>query len=67
MTSARFMVDGTGLHFDRDYGIDKRTGWTVVVDGCVKEQFVPLRSAVRSLARRITSNLNPTTSSQPSS
>jgi len=23
------------LEFDRDYGMHKRTGWTVVMDGCV--------------------------------
>lgn len=33
MTRIRLEVCGTGLHFDRDYGIDKRTGWSAVYRG----------------------------------
>ena len=28
-----------GLHYDKDYGIDKRSGWSVVVNGVVCVQF----------------------------
>ncbi len=28
---------GLQLHYDRDYGIDRRTGWTAVRDGRVLE------------------------------
>ena len=27
------------LQYDRDYGIDRRSGWSVVVDGSVAVQF----------------------------
>ena len=29
------------LEFDRDYGIDKRTGWSIVVNGCFVVQLEP--------------------------
>jgi len=35
MKRARLLIDGTGLEFDRDYGVDKRTGWSAIVDGRV--------------------------------
>ena len=36
----KFTIGGTGLEFDRDYGIDKRTGWHVVHKGGFEVQFV---------------------------
>lgn len=43
------------IQFDRDYGIDKRTGWSIVVFGRVESQlepnlFVAIAKAVRSLS-----------------
>ena len=35
------------LGYDRDYGIDRRSGWSVVVDGVVVVQFVSLLRALR--------------------
>lgn len=29
------------IEFNRDYGIDRRTGWTVTWDGCVLSQLQP--------------------------
>jgi hypothetical protein len=41
------------LEFNRDYGIDRRTGWTVVIDGIVHVQFArgPLRAIALGLFR----------------
>lgn len=33
------------LTFDRNYGVDRRSGWSVVFDGCVIVQFVSLPRA----------------------
>ena len=43
------------IKFDRDYGIDKRTGWSIVIFGRVEPQleanlFVAIAKAVRSLS-----------------
>lgn len=38
-----------GLDFDRDYGLDRRRGWSVVIDGVVVDQFVSLPSALWTL------------------
>lgn len=58
MSRAEFTVNRTGLEFDRDYGIDKRTGWSVVHEGRVMVQFVSLPWAVccliNSLVKGIT-------------
>lgn len=27
------------IHFDRDYGIDRRTGWSIAIDGSFVVQF----------------------------
>jgi hypothetical protein len=40
----RVVLNGSGmksfaLHYDRDYGCDRRRGWTVVVDGRIIVQF----------------------------
>ena len=52
--SIELTVNGTGLNFDRDYGMDRRTGWTAVADGCVlNPQFVPLHRAIVALVRDI--------------
>jgi len=47
--SAEFTVNATGLQWDRDYGIDKRTGWTALHRGRVLVQFVSLPRAVEAL------------------
>ena len=44
-----------GLDHDRDYGIDKRTGWCAHVRGCYPlddRQFVGLLAALLDLWRR---------------
>lgn len=52
MTPAEILPWRTGvrkqfsLTFDRNYGISRRTGWTVVYDGSVIEQFVSFRRAL---------------------
>lgn len=52
MKRATLTIDGTGLDYDRDYGIDRRTGWTACIGGCVVgPQFVPLHRAVLALIR----------------
>lgn len=38
-----------GLDFDRDYGIDRRTGWSCVWNGSVHVQLVSLPRALGSL------------------
>lgn len=53
MKSAKFVIDGTGLEFDRNYGAENRTGWTAVRDGCVRIQFVPLYRAAWALFRSL--------------
>ena len=35
------------LEFDTDYGIDKRTGWTVTVNGSILCELVPFEQAMR--------------------
>lgn len=44
------------LTFDRDYGIDKQTGWTVTANGIVLTQFEP--GPLRALWRGYRSWLN---------
>jgi hypothetical protein len=39
------------LEFDRDYGIDRLTGWSVTVNGVVRVQFAP--GPIRALWRAI--------------
>lgn len=43
---------GKSLELDRDkgYGVDKRTGWSVAVDGSYVAQFVPLWKALWTAA-----------------
>ena len=49
MRRARFTIDGCGLEFDRDYGHDRRTGWSCVWRGVVVVQFVTGARALRTL------------------
>jgi hypothetical protein len=49
MTRLRFWR--LGLDFDRDYGIDRRTGWSAVYDGSVVVQFVSFGRALVELLR----------------
>jgi hypothetical protein len=35
----RARKQGFELHFDVDYGIDRRSGWSVIIDGSVVVQF----------------------------
>lgn len=51
MYSARFIVNGTGIEFERDYGCCKRTGWFVLYQGSVCAQFVSLPTALHHLAK----------------
>ena len=52
--SAEFTVNATGLQWDRDYGTDKRTGWTALHRGRVLVQLVSLPRAVEALIASIT-------------
>ena len=52
--SAEFTVNATGLQWDRDYGIDKRTGWTAIHTGRVLVQFASLPRAIEALIVSIT-------------
>lgn len=50
----RISINGTGLDFDRDYGIDRRTGWTAVVGGSVQSpQLTSLPRALWALVKRL--------------
>lgn len=51
MKRAEFTINGTGLQFDRDYGIDRRSGWTVLHGGCVHNQFIGFWRACWILCR----------------
>lgn len=52
MRSAVISINGSGLEFDRDYGIDKQTGWTAVHEGRVlSPQFGTLWQALAALWR----------------
>ena len=58
--SAEFTVNSTGLQWDRDYGMNKRTGWTAVYRGSVLVQFVSLhRAAWRLVADIVDRRRNP--------
>lgn len=37
----RLQIGNYELEFDRDYGCDKRTGWTVIYDGSVVIELEP--------------------------
>jgi hypothetical protein len=41
MNRLRIEFNAVALHFDRDYGIDLRTGWSVVIDGRVIVRMEP--------------------------
>jgi hypothetical protein len=45
----RLTVNGTGLEFDRDYGTDRRTGWSAVVEGSYVAQLTDLEAAIAAL------------------
>ena len=45
----RLEIDGLGLHFDRDYGIQRRTGWSLSRDGSFILQFVTWEEAWAAL------------------
>jgi hypothetical protein len=45
----RLDVNWYRLEYDRDYGINRRSGWTAVVDGSVLTQFVTLWRALGAL------------------
>lgn len=49
--SLRIRVWRLGLDFDRGYGLDRRTGWSAIVDGRVVVQFVSLPRALWALVR----------------
>lgn len=51
--SAEFTINSTGLQWDRDYGMYKRTGWTALYRGSVIVQFVSLPRAVHWLVADI--------------
>lgn len=44
----RLIVGDTELHFDTDYGMDRRSGWSVVIECCVLVQFVSFWTALRT-------------------
>lgn len=46
MTKIRIEIGKTAFHYDKDYGIDKRTGWSVSVNGSFICQFKPLYKAI---------------------
>lgn len=57
MKSFRLTYNGFDLHFDREFGIDKRTGWRVAIGGSFeavleKSLFGALRKAWRGYKRR---------------
>ena len=37
----RFKIGKFSLHYDRDYGIDCRSGWSLAWDGSFLVQFAP--------------------------
>lgn len=39
MNNLKIQINRHCLAFDRDYGIDRRTGWSVAVDGSYIVQF----------------------------
>jgi hypothetical protein len=50
MKSLRLHINGTGIEFDRGYGIARRTGWTAVHRGVsVFPYFTSLSRAVAVL------------------
>lgn len=46
------------LDYDADYGVDHRTGWSVVIDGIVWSSFQagPIRALWLAVWRRLTSS-----------
>lgn len=53
MNRMEITVNMTGLQFERDYGCNRRTGWTALHHGCVVVQFVSLPYAVYRLIGRL--------------
>lgn len=53
MKSLRLRINGTGLEYDRCYGIDRRTGWHAVHRGSFVMQFVSFPRALVALIRAI--------------
>jgi len=50
----RATINETGLHFDRDYGADRRTGWTALRSGRVLlPQLAPLRKVLWALTKQV--------------
>lgn len=45
------MIQSFRLEWDRDYGIDRRSGWTACVNGSVIVQLTTLPRAVYALVR----------------
>lgn len=46
MNHLRVETSRFALHFDRDYGIQKLTGWTAFVDGVLVAGLQPLHVAI---------------------
>ncbi len=51
MKPFRFRYDHFELQYDRDHGVDHRSGWSVVIDGKVYVQFE--RGPVRAVWRAV--------------
>jgi hypothetical protein len=47
----RFRIGRMVVEYDRDYGIDRRTGWSSAVRGHYVAQFVSLPAALLALWR----------------
>ena len=47
------------LRYDSDYGIDRRSGWTVTVDGSVAAQLMPTPEAALEAAVQDVSKWDP--------
>lgn len=50
--SIRLSVDGTGLEYDADYGVERRSGWCATHEGVVlRPEFTGLPRATWTLIR----------------
>ena len=49
----KFEVNNFSLTYDRDYGIDRRSGWTVVINGVVVVQLTFIWKALFLCAKSL--------------
>jgi hypothetical protein len=42
----RLNLNGWELVYDREYGIDKRSGWSTIINGVVAAELCSLRQAI---------------------